>query len=278
MWLKVLVFFTARSLREGGYASIPSVFHQPAVSRPTTGRRTPDCRTPDRAALKLPLPSLSIVIPALDEEEPLRAYLPLALAEADEVIVADGGSRDGTRRVARELGARVVPGARGRGCQLNRGAMAACGDVLLFLHADTRLPPGGGNRARAAVAEGAVGGAFCLRFDAEGLVYRLGEAVVGFRSRRFRVPLGDQAQFATRGAFEQLGGFREWPILEDLDFFRRLKTLGPVRIVPQSVLTSARRFRELGPARTVARNWLILLLFSLGVSPHRLARLYRHNH
>jgi hypothetical protein len=127
---------------------------------------------------------------------------------------------------------------------------------------------------RAAVAAGAVGGGFLVRFDAEGLVYRLGERVANLRARITRAPLGDHGQFVTRAAFEELGGFREWPLLEDLDFIRRLGRRGRVAVLPLRVTTSARRFEAGGPLRTVLRNWWIWVLYALGVSPHRLARLY----
>jgi rSAM/selenodomain-associated transferase 2 len=218
--------------------------------------------------------SLAVLIPALDEEETLRRNLPAALAATDEVVVSDGGSRDATARVARELGARVVSGPPGRGPQLNRAAAATGADVLLVLHADTVLPPGAIEAVRTAVAAGAVGGGFLVRFDAEGLVYRLGERVANLRARVTRAPLGDQGQFVTRAAFEELGGFREWPLLEDLDFIRRLGRRGRVAVLPLRVTTSARRFEAGGPLRTVLRNWWIWVLYALGVSPHRLARLY----
>jgi rSAM/selenodomain-associated transferase 2 len=219
---------------------------------------------------------LAIVVPTLDEEDAVRRYLPAALAVADEVIVSDGGSDDGTRTVARELGARVVEGPPGRGGQLNRGAAAAAGaDVLLFLHADTTLPEGGAERVREAVARGTSGGAFLLRFDVDRPMQRLGCRLINWRTRRLRVPLGDQAQFATRETFERLGGFRDWPLLEDLDFVLRLRRLPGFTLIEQPVTTGARRFVEQGAVRTVATNWLIWLLFLCGVSPHRLARLYR---
>jgi rSAM/selenodomain-associated transferase 2 len=218
--------------------------------------------------------SLAVLIPALDEEETLRRNLPAALAATDEVVVSDGGSRDATARVARELGARVVSGPPGRGPQLNRAAAATGADVLLVLHADTVLPPGAIEAVRTAVAAGAVGGGFLVRFDAEGLVYRLGERVANLRARVTRAPLGDHGQFVTRAAFEELGGFREWPLLEDLDFIRRLGRRGRVAVLPLRVTTSARRFEAGGPLRTVLRNWWIWVLYALGVSPHRLARLY----
>lgn len=218
---------------------------------------------------------MAVLIPTLNEEETLRRNLPALLAAADEVVVSDGGSRDGSREVARALGARVVEGPPGRGGQLNRAAAAARSEVLLFLHADTLLPTDGVAAVRRAVAGGARGGAFLVRFDGERWVYRLGEGVVNLRTRLARTPLGDQGQFATRRAFEELEGFREWPILEDLDFIRRLGRSGPVTVLEARVTTSARRFEATGPLRTVLRNWLIWGLFLLGVSPHRLARWYR---
>jgi rSAM/selenodomain-associated transferase 2 len=218
---------------------------------------------------------LAIVVPTLNEEDALRRYLPAALAVADELIVSDGGSDDGTVAAARELGARVVIGPPGRGGQLNRGAAVATADVLLFLHADTTLPERGVERLREAVARGAPGGAFFLRFDVDRPMQRLGSRLINWRTRRLRVPLGDQAQFATRETFQRLGGFRDWPILEDLDFALRLRRLKGFTLIEEPVTTGARRFVEQGAVRTVATNWLIWILFLCGVSPHRLARLYR---
>jgi hypothetical protein len=218
---------------------------------------------------------VAIVVPALDEEEALGRNLPAALAAADEVIVSDGGSRDGTLEVARRLGARTVAGPAGRGGQLNRGAAAATAELLVFLHADTVLPEGGVELARAAVEAGAVGGGFLVRFDVDRPLQRLGARLINRRTRWTRVPLGDQAQFATADAFHRLGGYRDWPILEDLDFARRLKRLGPVALIARPVTTAARRFLERGVVATVVTNWLIWGLFFAGVSPHRLARLYR---
>ncbi|HYO16388.1 MAG TPA: TIGR04283 family arsenosugar biosynthesis glycosyltransferase [Thermoanaerobaculia bacterium] len=218
---------------------------------------------------------LAIVVPTLNEEDTLRRNLPAALAAADEVVVADGGSMDRTPEVARELGARVVAGPPGRGSQLNQGAAAATADILVFLHADTTLPPGGVAAVRQIVARGAAGGAFLVRFDSGGIL-RLGSWLVNLRTRLTRLPLGDQAQFATRETFDRLGGFKDWPILEDLDFALRLRRTGRLALIEDMVTTGARRFRAQGVLRTVATNWLIWLLFLLGVSPHRRARLYRH--
>jgi rSAM/selenodomain-associated transferase 2 len=222
---------------------------------------------------------LAIVIPTLNEEGTLRRNLPEALAHADEVVVSDGGSADGTLEVARALGARTVTGPACRGGQLNRGAAATDADIPLFHHADTALPHNAGRAVREAAAAGAPGGAFFIRFDGNGFVYRVGGRVVNLRTKLAFTPLGDQAQFATREAFRELGGFREWPILEDLDFAKRMRQRWGRRrlaVLEDPVVTSARRFERQGPARTVARNWMIWMLFALGASPHRLARMYRH--
>lgn len=221
---------------------------------------------------------LAIIVPTLNEEGALRRNLPSALSQADEVVVSDGGSTDGTVEVARSLGARTVSGPACRGGQLNRGAAVSEADVLLFLHADTVLPENAGRSVKEAIAAGAPGGAFLLRFDHGGFVYRLGGGVVNLRTRRAFLPLGDQAQFTTRDSFRELGGFREWPILEDVDFAQRMrKKWGRRRlaVIETPVVTSSRRFAAQGPLRTVALNWLLWILFALGVSPHRLARLYR---
>lgn len=224
--------------------------------------------------LALPM-RLAIVVPTLNEEAGLRHNLPAALAAADQVVVSDGGSTDGTLAVAGELGARVISGPPGRGGQLTRGAEATDAPLLLFLHADTRLPPDGVPRICEAVTGGAVGGGFLVRFDVGGALLRLGERLINARTRLTRLPLGDQAQFVTRDAFRALGGYRDWPILEDLDFALRLRRLGRTVLIASPVTTAARRFVQQGIARTVTTNWLIWLLFFCGVSPHRLARLYR---
>lgn len=237
-----------------------------------------DLRDPAAAAAPTAAAALAVavVIPALDEEAALRRHLPAVVAAADEVMVADGGSRDATLAVARAAGAAVVSGPAGRGLQLNQGAAATRSPILLFLHADTTLPAGAIEMVRAAIAGGAVGGGFFARFDLERPLYRLGGRLVNRRTLITRVPLGDQAQFTSRAVFERLGGFRPWPILEDLDFGRRLKRQGEIAVLRAPVITAARRFVAGGAARTVAVNWLIWGLFFAGVAPERLARLYRN--
>lgn len=221
---------------------------------------------------------LSAIVPTLDERESVERYLPAALTLADEVIVSDGGSRDGTVERALALGGRVVTGPPGRGSQLHRGAREARGRILLFLHADTTLPADAARAIREAVADGAVGGGFLVRFAEEGErpILRLGSWLVRLRTRWLQVPLGDQAQFATRDAYRAVGGYAPWPILEDIHFIRRLRRHGRLAVLTGPVVTSGRRFAQRGVLRTVATNWAIWTLYLLGVSPHRLARFYRH--
>ena len=219
--------------------------------------------------------TVAAIIPTLNEESSLRRNLPGVLSAADEVVVSDGGSRDSTLCLAAELGARVVSGPPGRGPQLNRGAAATRSDALLFLHADTRLPTGALPAIREALDGGMIGGGFQVRFDTDHKVMALGSGLVRLRTRMTRSPLGDQAQFVRRTTFDELGGFRDWPILEDLDLVRRMKRCGEIAILPLEVVTSARRYLESGIARTVAVNWLIWALYFAGVPPRELARLYR---
>ncbi len=223
----------------------------------------------------MPTITVSAVVPTLDEERSIGATLGRLAPVADEIVVADGGSRDRTAAIAAAAGAVLVEAPRGRAAQMNEGARRACGDVLLFVHADTLVPAGARDAILAALDDGAVGGAFELRFDAHGAVFRLGERVASLRSRWTGLAFGDQAQFALRETFERLGGFAGWPLLEDLDLARRLRTAGRVAILRPPVVTSARRFQRLGPLRTVLRNWRILWLHARGVAPERLAEIYR---
>jgi rSAM/selenodomain-associated transferase 2 len=223
-------------------------------------------------------PRIAVVIPTLDEEKALRRSLQPLSACADEIVVSDGGSTDRTAAIATQLGARVVSSPPGRGIQLNTGAAACNADAFLFLHADTVLPGGQAlDNVRTALRRGHVGGGFQIRFDSPRAVFRFGSAMVNIRTRVTRAPLGDQAQFVSREAFETIGGYQDWPILEDLDFIRRLRRHGKLAILTPVLSTSARRFERYGPVRTLVNNWLIFTLFSLGVSPQKLHQLYPNN-
>ena len=220
---------------------------------------------------------IAAVVPTLDEETSLERTLANVGAVADLVVVADGGSSDRTVVIARDAGAVVAASGPGRGGQLNAGARAALdagAEVLLFVHADTVLPAGARAAIERAIQSGAEAGGFQVRYDDPRRIFALGSAIVNLRTRLLRAPLGDQAQWVTRDAFTALGGFRDWPILEDLDLMLRAKKSGKVAVLEPRVSTAARRFVERGIARTIAVNWTIWVLFFLGVDPVRLARLY----
>jgi rSAM/selenodomain-associated transferase 2 len=223
---------------------------------------------------------LSVVIPALNEECALGTLLPLlkGMPGVDEIVLCDGGSDDCTMRVARECGAVVVQAQRNRGAQLNAGAQAASGDVLWFLHADTRPHPHSAPSIKRALKNTRVlGGSFRLRFDDGRIVARLFEAIARVQ-RRFGVYYGDSGIWVRRDVFEQLGGYPVWPLFEDYDFVRRLERFA-VRnknrtvSLPLPLLASARRFRR-GAGRVLLTWAGFQILFSLGVSPHWLARIY----
>lgn len=221
------------------------------------------------------MPSIAVIVPTLNEEEAVSRTLAELTGLGAPVLVSDGGSRDRTLDCVRRTGVRVVSGNAGRGPQLNRGAAAVEAEILLFVHADTVLPPNALSLVEEAVAGGTVGGGFAIRFDSSRPIMRLGAWLINQRTRWTRLPLGDQAQFVTREAFDAIDGFREWPILEDIDFIRRLKSQGSIAVIGTPVTTAARRFLTRGILRTIATNWLIWTLYLFGVSPHRLAHLYR---
>lgn len=190
---------------------------------------------------------MTIVIPTLNEKASIASLEP-TLAGRD-IVVSDGGSTDGTREIARRF-ARVVVGPPGRAAQLNRGARAARGDVILFLHADTQLP-------HLNVPPGP-GGCFLVRFDAPGLLLGMGDAYRNIRTRLFHDFYGDQAIFVRRDVFERLGGFRPLPFMEDYDFCRRLRATGRLRIVTQPAVTSARRYAGRALRCHLRHQWMKL--------------------
>ena len=221
-------------------------------------------------------PSISIILPTWCEEALIGSAVREALAIGAEVIVADGGSTDGTAAAARTAGARVVTAPRGRGPQLHAGACSARGDILLFLHADARLPPGARGAIHEALADASVlGGNFHLEFVPASFAARLFTWANDARRRWLRIYYGDSAIFVRRTAYESLGGFRALPIFEDYELVRRLERAGrTVYVRHVTVQASARRF-ERTPVRSLAIWTMLQILYSvLGVSPHQLARLY----
>jgi rSAM/selenodomain-associated transferase 2 len=223
-------------------------------------------------------PLVSIVVPVLDEAAELPGLLDhlAALPGRVEVIVCDGGSRDGTAHIAAAHPARprIVHAARGRAVQMNAGAAAARGDVLLFLHADTRLANDACGRLAGAVAnEAIVGGNFALRFDGGDRFSRVLGAWYALQ-RRFGIYYGDSAIWLRRSAFERVGGYRPLAIMEDYDLVRRVEGTGRTACLPGPAVTSARRWQRLGLARTIAAWVAIRWLYLAGVPAERLVRLY----
>jgi rSAM/selenodomain-associated transferase 2 len=221
-------------------------------------------------------PRISAIIPTWQEASRIAECVQAAATVADEVIVVDAGSADGTADVARAAGARVISIERkGRGPQLHAGTLAAAGDVLLFLHADAQLRTGArGAMLRALDDPAVVGGNFYLCFFPEGRFARFFTWVNHLRRRWLRIYYGDSAIFVRRDVYEELGGFRAVPILEDYELVRRLERRGrTVYVQDVQVLASARRF-EARPWRTLFLWVLIQTLYMAGVSPERLARLY----
>ncbi len=221
-----------------------------------------------------------MVIPALDEAGTIQGALAAARHYPGvEVIVADGGSRDGTAAVAAALGARVVTARPPRSVQMNAGAAAAGGGILLFLHADTRLPEGFPGQVRHTLASpGVAAGAFRLRIDSSAAGLRLIERVANWRSRRLQMPYGDQALFMSRDRFWDLGGFPVLSLMEDFELVRRLKRRGRIALAGGCVTTSARRWLRLGVAKTWLINQSIIAAYRLGVPTDRLAAWYRSRH
>ncbi|MFN2375940.1 MAG: TIGR04283 family arsenosugar biosynthesis glycosyltransferase [Candidatus Binatia bacterium] len=222
---------------------------------------------------------LSIVIPVLQEEATIRDTLVAtrgSLESGDQIVVVDGGSSDGTVRLARSFGAEVIEGERGRGRQMNQGASLAGGDVLLFLHADTLLPTGFRQGLAALLEDESVRwGRFDLRFDEGGPLLQLIARLISLRSRLFRSATGDQAIFVRREDFLAVGGYREAILFEDVDLVRLLRRRGRMGIPAGHVVTSARRWRNRGVWPTTLRMWALKSLYLCGVPASRLSRHYR---
>jgi rSAM/selenodomain-associated transferase 2/rSAM/selenodomain-associated transferase 1 len=224
-----------------------------------------------------PEPLISVVIPTLTEEENLAAMLGrLNGVPNSEVIICDGGRADWRADMADAGNVRIVRSKPCRARQMNDGAASADGEIVLFLHADTRLPRGFERHVRYALdLPGVAAGAFALGIDGPGWGLRLIERLANWRSRRLQMPYGDQGLFLKASVFRGEGGFPEFPIMEDFEFVRRLKKRGRIMVSPAVALTCARRWKRLGILRTTLLNQLIILCYYLGVSPGRLARWYR---
>ena len=221
--------------------------------------------------------NISIIIPTRNEAESLGSILPqLVATPGAEVLIVDGGSTDNTVALARSMGLQVLSADTGKAAQMNTGAEAARGGILLFLHGDTRLAPGFADLVHEALSQpDVIAGAFSLAIDGRGLGLRIIEWLANFRSRVMQMPYGDQAIFITAEMFSVVGGFPALPIMEDFELVRRLKRKGRIKILPLPATTSARRWLKLGVLRTTFINQVIVIAYLLGVSPQKLAAWYR---
>ena len=226
-------------------------------------------------ALKL----ISVIIPTLNEANAIEATISnLKKYRQTEIIIVDGGSQDRTVAIAKSMGVRVMTSEASKAIQMNTGAAEAIGDVLLFLHADTRLPQNFENCVLAALNRDEIcAGAFSLGIDSNAGSLRLIEHVANWRSRFFQMPYGDQALFVSRNLFHEIGGYPDYPIMEDFELVRRLKRKGKIAILPESVQTSPRRWLNYGISKTWLLNQFIVVAYYLGISPQRLSRWYRRD-
>jgi rSAM/selenodomain-associated transferase 2 len=219
---------------------------------------------------------ISVIIPTLNEAETIAETLVQVRRAGDcEVIVVDGGSNDATPDLARDQADTFLTAGRGRARQMNVGAQAASGDVLLFLHADTVLPHGFPGILEQALAEPAViAGRFEVRLGAAGWPFRMVEMLMNIRSRLSHIATGDQAIFVRREVFLHLGGYHEAELMEDLELSYRLKRRGKIACLRERVVTSARRWQRNGIARTIVLMWALRFCYFVGIPPNYLKTFY----
>jgi len=218
---------------------------------------------------------LSVIIPGINEEDTIPQVISSVQSDSHhEIIYVDGGSEDSSPHVAGSLGAKVATSLPGRAKQLNMGADLSSGDTLLFLHADSLLP----SLYSAAISsclQKNLAGAFSLKFQPTSIPLTIIESLANLRSRLFGLPYGDQGLFLKKDSFQALEGFRDMPLLEDLDLVRRIKQNGELETVGDKIVTSSRRYQDKGPFTTSLTNQFILLAWKAGWSEDKLADLYR---
>ncbi|CCO25349.1 TIGR04283 family arsenosugar biosynthesis glycosyltransferase [Maridesulfovibrio hydrothermalis] len=223
--------------------------------------------------------TISIIIPVFNEQKNISSCIQNVRQCCNpecEIIVVDGALDGGTIAEINDPSIITMQSKPGRAIQMNSGAEAATGEILLFLHADSILPSNAAAIIQEALnAPAATAGAFKLSFDDDSFMMKLVAAFGNLRTSLERVPYGDQAPFISKKAFHDLGGFSEIPIMEDVDFFRRIKKQRQeIVILKQPITTSARRYLKTGPVRCILRNWMLRILHLCGVSPTALATMY----
>jgi rSAM/selenodomain-associated transferase 2 len=223
---------------------------------------------------------ISVILPCLNEApilpERLAALQPLRAA-GHELVLVDGGSRDGSADIARPLVDLVLAASPGRALQMNLGAREAKGDVLWFLHVDCMLPAGAADAVLEAVRSGSDWGRFEVRLSGRSPLLRLVERMMSLRSRLSGIATGDQGVFVCRKLFQSADGFADMPLMEDIELSARLKRVARPAVIPQPILASSRRWERNGVLRTIAEMWLLRTAYWLGVDPSRLARVYYPN-
>jgi rSAM/selenodomain-associated transferase 2 len=220
---------------------------------------------------------ISVIVPTLNEAARIAHSLePLQALRGDghELIVVDGGSSDATLGCVEPFADRCLTAVRGRASQMNAGAEAACGDVLWFVHADTRAGAEQGRAVVSACADAEAWGRFDVRLSGRQLLLRAVERMMNLRSRVTGLATGDQALFVTRRLFDRVGGFPQIPLMEDIEISRRLRRLRPPLCLHETVVTSSRRWETQGVTRTMALMWYLRAAYAVGVPAHRLAALY----
>ncbi len=221
--------------------------------------------------------SIAIIIPVFNE----AAVLPelterLQAVGADELIFVDGGSYDESRRLLEYSGVRWLQSEPERATQMNAGAEGCISDILLFIHADTIIGYSNISVVRETMKDDSyVGGRFDVRLSGNNIAFRMIEWLINMRSRLTGISTGDQCQFVRRSVFEQMGGFPEQPLMEDIEFSRRLKRQGRIACLNETVITSSRRWEQHGIVATVWLMWKLRFLYCFGVSPEKLAQMYR---
>jgi rSAM/selenodomain-associated transferase 2 len=226
-------------------------------------------------------PTFSFIIPVLHEETvisgTIRHIRSLRAFGADEIIIVDGDPEGKTIDAIQDMGVITLISEKGRGVQMNRGAALATGEILIFLHADTVLPHDALKHIETVMQDKTViAGAFDLSIDSEKVLFRVIEKAASCRSRITRIPYGDQAIFMRRSVFNDMGGFKNIPIMEDVEIMQRIKKQrGRICIVDRAVRTSSRRWEREGIIYGTLRNWLLLFLYHIGVKPEKLVRFYQ---
>jgi len=225
----------------------------------------------------LALPSIAAVVPLLNERDRLPELLEmLNELSADEVVLIDGGSTDGSKELLSKSGFSWCSSIPGRSVQMNRGASQCLSDIILFIHADTLISSSHILAVKEVMRDTeTVAGRFDIHLSGRHPAFRMIESMMNLRSRLTRISTGDQCQFVRRSVFESLGGFPEQPLMEDVEFSKRLKRAGRIACLRDKVTTSSRRWEQHGTFKTILLMWKLRLYYWLGITPDRLAAMYR---